>query len=91
MFLSECACIVLRLFLFLCRGGLVVLWCWVNFQRRGVLHVLIWILVGQGPTALAVDADGGSLFSLETARYRKKFRLKGPLNQKQPTNLVSLR
>ena len=29
-------------------------WRWVNFQCRGVL--LIWIRVGQGPTALAVDA-----------------------------------
>ena len=31
----------------------------VNFQCRGVL--LIWIRVGQGPTALAVGADGGCL------------------------------
>ena len=29
---------------------------WVNFQCRGVL--LIWKIVGEGPTALAVDADG---------------------------------
>ena len=45
-------------------GGRVVQWCWVNFQCRGVL--LIWIRVGQGPTALAVGAGGGSLdiFSL---------------------------
>ena len=35
-------------------GGRVVRWCWVNFQRRGIL--LIWIRVGQGPTALAVGA-----------------------------------
>ena len=34
-------------------------WCWVNFQCRGVL--LIWIIVGQGPTVLAVDAGGGCL------------------------------
>ena len=60
----------------------------------------IWITVGQGPTALAVGAGGGCLdfFSLlypfsplfpslwETARYRLKYRLKGPLNPKQPTN-----
>ena len=75
--------------------------CWVNFQCRGVL--LIWITVGQGPTALAVGAGGGCLdiftlvyhfsflisFSLslwETARYRLKYCLKGPLSQKQPTN-----
>ena len=31
-------------------------WCWVNFQCWGVL--LIWIIVGQGPTALAVGAGG---------------------------------
>ena len=72
--------------------------CWVNFQFRGVL--LIWIIVGQGPIALAVGAGGGCLdiFSLsypfspfsptlwETARYRLKYCLKGPLNPKQPTN-----
>ena len=36
------------------------------------------MIVGQGPTALP------SLW--ETARYRLKFCLKGPLNLKQPTN-----
>ena len=38
--------------------------CWVNLQCWGVL--LIWIIVGQGPTALAVGAGGGCLlfFSL---------------------------
>ena len=79
-------------------GGRVVRRCWVNFQCRGVL--LIWMRVGQGPTALAVGAGGGCLdfFSLvyhfsflapsfwETARYRLKYCLKGPLSQKQPTN-----
>ena len=38
-------------------GGRVVQWCWVNLQYRDVL--LLWISVGQGPTALAVGADGG--------------------------------
>ena len=33
--------------------------CWVNFQCRGVL--LIWILVGQGPTVFAVGAGWGFL------------------------------
>ena len=33
--------------------------CWVNFQCRGVL--LIWIIIGQGPIALAVGADWGCL------------------------------
>ena len=60
----------------------------------------ILIKVGQGPTALAVGAGGGCLdiFTLiyhfssispslwETARYRLKYCLKGPLNPKQPTN-----
>ena len=60
----------------------------------------ILITVGQGPTALAVGAAGGCLdiFTLiypssplspslrETARYKLKFCLKGPLNPKQPTN-----
>ena len=33
--------------------------CWVNFQCRGVL--LIWIIVGQGPVALAPGTGGGGL------------------------------
>ena len=62
----------------------------------------IWFIVGQGPTALAVGAGGGCLdiFTLiypfpflspslwETARYRLKYCLKGPLNPKQPTNQI---
>ena len=61
------------------------------------------ITVGQGPIALAVGAGGGCLdiFTLsypffplspslwETARYRLKYCLKGPLNPKQPTNQPS--
>ena len=34
-------------------------WSWINLQVRGVL--LVWIRVGQGPTALAVGAGGGCL------------------------------
>ena len=82
-------------------GGRVVRRCWINFQCRGVL--LIWIIVGQGPIVLAIGADGGCLdiFSLnyhfsflspslwETARYRLKYCLKGPLNPEQPTNQQS--
>ena len=59
-----------------------------------------WMIVGQGPIALAVGAGGGCLdiFTLlcpfyplssslwETARYRLKYCLKGPLSPKQPTN-----
>ena len=62
----------------------------------------IWITVGQGPTALAVGAGGGlfghfyshlsflssSSPSLwETARYRLKYCLKGPLNPKSTNQL----
>ena len=62
----------------------------------------IWMIVGQGPIALAVGAGGGCLdiFTLlypfsplspslwETARYRLKYCLKGPLGPKQPTNYI---
>ena len=74
--------------------------------KRPVLgRPTISMMVGQGPIALAVGAIGGCLdiftllypFSLlssslwETARYRLKYCLKGPLNPKQPTkNLPSL-
>ena len=68
-------------------------------------HPTILITVGQGPTALAVGAGGDCLdiFTLiypfsplspslwETARYRLKYCLKGLLNQKQPTNPISLK
>ena len=77
--------------------GQVVRRCWVNFQCRGVL--LIWMVVGQGPIALAVGVGmGGGCWDIfllpifflsllwETARYRLKYCLKGPLNPKQPTN-----
>ena len=44
----------------------MVEWCWINFQSWGVL--LIWIIVGQGPAALAVGAgvDSLDIFSLDT-------------------------
>ena len=62
----------------------------------------IWMIIGQGPIVLAVGAGGGCLdiFTLlylfsslspslwETARYRLKYCLKGPLNPKQPTNQI---
>ena len=38
-------------------GGRVERKCWVNFQCRGVL--LVSMIVGQGPIALAVGAGGG--------------------------------
>ena len=60
----------------------------------------IWMVVGQGPIALAVGAGGSCLdififlypFSplspslWETARYRLKYCLKGPLNPDQSIN-----
>ena len=63
----------------------------------------ISITVGQGPIALAVGAGGGCLdiFALiypffplspslwETARYRLKYCLKGPLSPRQPTSISS--
>ena len=61
----------------------------------------ILITVGQGPIALAVGAGWGGLVILlssilsplspslcETARYRLKYCLKGPLNPEQPTNFL---
>ena len=64
----------------------------------------IWMIVGLGPAALAVGAGGGCLdiFTLiclfsplstslwETAQYRLKYCLKGPLNPKQPTNQLKV-
>ena len=76
-------------------GGAMVLGKLPLPGRRTIL-----MIVGQGPIALAVGAGGGCLdiFTLlylfsplppslwETARYRLKYCLKGPLNPKQPTN-----
>ena len=56
----------------------------------------IWMIVGQGPIVLAVGAGGGLFGHItllyffsslspslwETARYRLKYCLKGPLNPK---------
>ena len=59
----------------------------------------IWVIVGQGPIALAEGAGGGlfghffsplSLLLCLPARYRLKYCLKGPLNTKQPTNSPSV-
>ena len=73
-------------------------WVNVNFQYRSVL--LIWIIVGQEPTVLAVGAGGGclgiflssviSLFFLPLSGSRLdihlKYCLKGSFNPTQPTN-----
>ena len=45
-----------HIFVLYFRSGQVVRWYWANFQCRGVL--LVWIKVGQGPTALAVGSGG---------------------------------
>ena len=80
------------------KDGWMEQWRWVNFQVQGVL--LIWIIPGQGPTALAVASGGGCLdiFSLifhfsflspsldDGPIYRLKYCLKGLLSPKQPTN-----
>ena len=80
------------------RGDRVVRCCWVNFQSRGVL--LIWIIVWQGSTALAVGAEGviwTGHFFLSSISFNFFFRLsgrrpdidwhclKGPISPKQPT------
>ena len=71
-----------------------------NHARQNYELDAILITVEQGPTALAVGAGGGCLdiFTLnyaffllspslwETARYRLKKCLKGPLSPRQPTN-----
>ena len=65
---------------------------------------MIWIRVGRGPTALAGGVGGACLdiFTLgypfsplspslwETARYRLKYCLKGPLNPKHPCILLRI-
>ena len=73
------------------RGGRVVRWCRVNFQCWGVL--LIWIIVWQGPIALAAGAGGGCLdiffsrlsflfFFPLSGRWCDRYFLKGPLSPK---------
>ena len=59
-------------------GGRVVRWCWVNFQCRGVL--LICIIVGQGPIALAVGV-GGDCLDIFSLVYRLFFL---PLSGRRP-------
>ena len=63
-------------------------------------HPTIWMIVGQGPTALAGGTGGGCMYIFtllylfsplspslwKTARHRLKYCIKGPLNPKQPAN-----
>ena len=60
-------------------GGRVARRCWVNFQCRGVL--LIWIIVGQGPIALAVGA-GGVVWTIFLSSLTSLFFL--PLSGRRP-------
>ena len=82
-------------------GGRVVRWCWVNFQCRGVLQFGYsraraycarsrcgWGVFGHFYSQLSFSPLSPSLW--ETARYRLKYCLKGPLNPKQPTNQPAL-
>ena len=85
------------------RGvGRVVRWCWVNFQCRGVLQFGYsraraycacsrcgWGLFGHFTLIYPFSPLSPSLW--ETARYRLKYCLKGPLNPNQPTNQPSKR
>ena len=80
------------------RGGR---WCDGAGLTSSAGASYICITVGQGPTALAVGTGCLVIFTLihpfspvspslwETARYRLKYCLKGPLNPKQPTNQYS--
>ena len=74
---------------------------WVNFQCRGVLQFGYsraraycarsrcgWGVFGHFYSQLSFSPLSPSLW--ETARYRLKYCLKGPLNPKQPTNQPSL-
>ena len=47
--------------------------CWVNFQCRGVL--LVWMIVGQGPVALAVGVGGGCLDIFLSSVFFSSFSL----------------
>ena len=66
------------------EGDRVLRWCWLNFHYLGVL--LVWVVVGQGPTALAVGAGWGCWDIFSLIYNRLKYYLIGPLSPKQLTN-----
>ena len=85
------------------RGGWVARWCRVNPECPSVQPDSE--MVGQGPTALAVGADGGCFdifsahltflscftLSLRVGPIETEYCLKGPLNlKKNPTNQQTL-
>ena len=57
----------------------MVRWCWVNLQCQGDL--IIWVRVGQGPTALAVGAGEGC-FDIFLLSIVSLFFL--PLSERRP-------
>ena len=86
------------------RGFGVVGWCDGRGYTSSAGGPTIWMIVGQGPIALAVGAGGGCLdifycplsflssFSVSLgARYRLKYCLKGGLKLEQPTNQLKSR
>ena len=62
------------------RSGQVVRWHWANFQCRGIL--LVWIKVGQGPTALALGSGGGCFDVCLLSPISSHFFL--PLSRRRP-------
>ena len=77
---SRCGWGLFGHFFFSCGGGQVVRRCWVNFQCRGV--ILIWIIVGQGPIALAIGAGGGLFGHFFFSSFTSLFFL--PLSGRRP-------
>ena len=57
----------------------MVRWCLENIQSRSVL--LIWIIVGQGSTVLAVGAGGGCLIFFSRLYFLFSLKL-GPIETK---------
>ena len=66
-------------------------------------HPTVWMIVGQRPIAVGVGGVCLDIFTFlylfsplslslwETARYRLKYCLRGPLNPNQPTNQTILK
>ena len=85
-------------------GGRVVRWCWENFQCRGAPANMDYSRARAYGACSRCGWGCLDIFSLiyhfsflspslwETARYRLKYCLKGPLSPKRPTNqLLCLR
>ena len=76
-FQLETAYMMRRLNLVFTEGGRLVRRCWINCQRWGVL--LILIIVGQGPIALALGVGWGCLnnFFLSRLSFLFSYSLSG--------------